>query len=149
MEDGWIGWGWMALQDQGAAPAPQDQGGPRTGQQQPNEGAGAPAKPRGIDPCAQMAFPMVAIFLLFYFIILRPQRRQEQARREQLAALKKNDRVVTVGGIHGTVTNVRPDEDEVTIRVDDVTNTKLRVSRASIARVVRPETDGTGKERAD
>ena len=50
--------------------------------------------------------------------------------------LKKNDRVVTIGGIYGTVVNVQKDLDEVTIKVDENTNTKLRMQRAAIARVI-------------
>jgi preprotein translocase subunit YajC len=55
-----------------------------------------------------------------------------------LSALKKNDRVVTIGGIKGIVTNVQRDADEVTINVDESSGTKLRVTVASIARVERP-----------
>ena len=107
------------------------------------EGPGNPS-----DTCMNLAIPMGAIFILFYFIMLRPQRRKEKQRRDQLASLKKNNHVVTTGGIHGIVTNVKPDEDEVTIRVDDVTNTKLRVSRGSIARVIGPESSD-GSEKGD
>ena len=56
-----------------------------------------------------------------------------------LGALKKNDRVVTVGGIYGWVTNVHREADEVTIRVDEATNTKLRITLGSVARVLGAE----------
>lgn len=88
-----------------------------------------------------MFIPLAIIFVLFYMIVLRPQRRQEAQRKELLGALKKNDRVVTIGGIHGVVTNVNPNRDEVTLRVDDDTNTKLRVTRGSIQRVIAPDAE--------
>jgi preprotein translocase subunit YajC len=56
-----------------------------------------------------------------------------------LENLKKNDHVITTGGIYGVVTNIRSDGDEVSIRVDDTTNTKLRLSRSAIARVIGDE----------
>jgi len=56
-----------------------------------------------------------------------------------LAAVKKNDRVVTIGGIYGVVTNVQREQDEVTIKVDEATNTKLRVTLGSIARIIGEE----------
>jgi preprotein translocase subunit YajC len=56
-----------------------------------------------------------------------------------LSNLKKNDRVVTVGGIYGVVSNVHREADEVTLKVDESTNTKLRVTMASIARVLATE----------
>ncbi len=56
-----------------------------------------------------------------------------------LAAVKKNDRVVTAGGIYGVVTNVHQEADEVTVKVDEATNTKLRVTLSSIVRVLGDE----------
>ena len=56
-----------------------------------------------------------------------------------LTNLKKNDHVLLTNGIFGVVTNIRPDADEVTVRVDESSNTKLRVTRASVARVIVDE----------
>ena len=56
-----------------------------------------------------------------------------------LAAVKKNDRVITAGGIYGVVTNVHREADEVTVKVDEATNTKLRLTLSSITRVVGDE----------
>src|SRR5262249_4935499 len=81
---------------------------------------------------------MAVIFALFYFIILRPQRRrQEQERSSLLTSLKKNDRVLTVAGIYGTVVAVSENEDEVTVKVDD--NVRVRMTKASIARNLSAE----------
>ena len=90
----------------------------------------------------------VAIGFLFYFMILLPERRKQKSHRMQLEGLKKNDRVVTIGGIYGTVMNVQRDTDEVTIKVDEASNTKLRMTLSSIARVVGDETT-TDKAAAD
>jgi len=92
-----------------------------------------------------MLLPFLAIGLLFYFLLLRPQR-QEQARRKQmLTMIKKNDRVITAGGVFGVVTNVNSDADEVTVKVDESTNTKLRMTLSSIARVLGSESDDSSK----
>jgi preprotein translocase subunit YajC len=85
----------------------------------------------------------VPIGLLFYFLLIRPQRREQSQRQSMLSQLKKNDRVITVGGIHGVVTNVHREADEVTIKVDEATNTKLRMTLGSISRVLG---DGTSSD---
>jgi preprotein translocase subunit YajC len=87
----------------------------------------------------QSMLPFVAIFVLFYFLLIRPQKREQSRRRDMLAAVKKNDRVLTAGGVYGIVTNVRPDADEVTIKVDESTNTKLRMTLSSVTRVMSDE----------
>ena len=76
---------------------------------------------------------------LFYFMILRPQRREQARRVDMLSAIKKNDRVVTIGGLYGVVANVNREADEVTLKVDETTNTKLRVTLSSVARVLGDE----------
>ena len=83
-----------------------------------------------------MLLPFVAIFALFYFILIRPQRREQARRQAMLGAVKKNDRVLTAGGVYGVVANVNRDADEVTVKVDEATNTKLRLTLSSIARVL-------------
>jgi len=82
-------------------------------------------------------FPLFAILgVLFYVMILRPQRGEQRRRQEMLAGVKKNDKVVTIGGIYGVVTNVRAEADEITIKVDETANAKLRMTLGSIARVL-------------
>lgn len=80
--------------------------------------------------------PLIAIFFLFYFLILRPQKNKEQAMRTMIDSLKEKDRVVTLGGIHGVVTNVQRDQEMVTVRIDESTGAKIRVGASAIARVV-------------
>lgn len=76
---------------------------------------------------------MVLLGLMFYMFILGPDRRTRREQADMLANLKKNDQVVTIGGIKGTVTNIK--EEEVTIRIDDANNTRLRVLRSAISRI--------------
>jgi preprotein translocase subunit YajC len=82
---------------------------------------------------------VVPIGILFWLLLIRPQRKEQAQRQSLLAAIKKNDRVVTIGGIYGVVTNVHREADEVTIKVDEATNTKLRLTLGSIARVLAEE----------
>lgn len=97
-------------------------------------------KPAGdMTALLQGLMPFIAIFVLFYFMLIRPQRREQARRREMLDGIQKNDHVITAGGIYGVVTNVQRDADEVTIKVDEATNTRLRMTLSSIARVVGDE----------
>jgi len=82
---------------------------------------------------------LMIIMGLFYFMILRPQKNKERVFRTMVDGLKEKDRVVTIGGIHGVVTNVVRDRDEVTIRIDESTGAKIRVGTSAIARVVTDE----------
>ena len=77
--------------------------------------------------------------MLFYFLMIRPQRREQSRRVQMLGGVKKNDRVVTIGGVYGVVANVNREADEVTLKVDETTNTKLRITLSSIARVLGDE----------
>ena len=90
-------------------------------------------------PSWDMWLPFVAIGLLFYFLLIRPERKKRNELGKMLDNLKKNDRVVTIGGIYGVVVNIAPNSEEVTIRVDEGTNTKLRILRSAISRVLTDE----------
>lgn len=101
------------------------------------QGQGGAAQPSA-SPLG-LLLPMLAIGLLMYVMLIRPQRRDKQTRDAMIASLKKNDHVVTVSGIYGVVTNVRPEADEVTVRVDETSNTRLRMTMNSILRVLGDE----------
>jgi preprotein translocase subunit YajC len=81
-------------------------------------------------------FPLLLIGLLFYFILLRPERRKQKDHASLLANLKKNDRVVTIGGIYGKVFDVQREQDRVSLKVDEANNTKIDVTFGAIARVI-------------
>jgi len=78
-----------------------------------------------------MFLPLILIFIVFYFFIIRPQKKKEDTRKQMIEAVKKGDRVVTVGGVHGTVNQV--DEASVLVQVDS--NTKLRIEKSALASV--------------
>ncbi len=94
--------------------------------------------PQGAD--LMMFAPLILIGIVFYFLLLRPQRKEQASREAMLAALKKNDKVQTIGGIMGSVANISPDGQEVTLKVDD--NTRIRFVRSAIQRVHSSEGDG-------
>jgi preprotein translocase subunit YajC len=81
--------------------------------------------------------PFVMIFVVFYFLILKPQSREKRRTRDMLGNLKKNDKVATVGGIVGTVANISNDGKEITLKVDD--NTRLKFLRTHIGQVLTDE----------
>lgn len=91
----------------------------------------------------QMLLMMLPIVVLFYLLFIRPQRKEQSTRQTMLDNMKKNDRIVTVGGILGVVTNVDREKREVTIKVDEGSGTKLRMTLNSIARVL---TDDPSKQ---
>jgi len=76
--------------------------------------------------------PLIAIVAIFYFLILRPQKKRQQETQKMLSALRKGDRIVTIGGIHGIIQSVR--ESTVIVKVDE--NVKLEFNRAAISGVV-------------
>ena len=92
--------------------------------------------------------PLAVIMILLYFMLVRPQKRKEQEFRDMVHNLKENDRVVTIGGIHGVVTNVQRDAERVTIRVDEATGAKLKVNMSAIARVMTGEEQESGASAA-
>jgi preprotein translocase subunit YajC len=87
----------------------------------------------------QVLFLYVPIGLIFYFLVIRPQKQQQKKIKEMLANLKKNDEIVTTGGIHGTVAIVK--ETTVVVRVDE--GCRIEFDREAIAMVksteVKPE----------
>lgn len=87
--------------------------------------------------------PIVGLFFLFYFIFIVPERRKKAEEARMMSTLKKNDRVVTIGGIHGTVVSTAGDTKVVTIRIDD--NTRIKLNRTAIAQVISDK-DSPGKE---
>ena len=109
----------------------------------PNQGPGA-----GNNQLFQLIFMGSVIMAVFYFMLIRPNKKREQERKSMLSALRKNDHVVTVGGIKGIVANVKPEEDEVVLKIDEATGAKLRVVLSSIARVIAAE-EGAATEKKE
>ena len=78
---------------------------------------------------------MYALPVLMLIMLFRSNSRQKREQQNALAALKKNDKVVTAAGLLGVVVAIKDNEDEVTLRVDDTSNTRIRVLRSSIVRI--------------
>ena len=77
--------------------------------------------------------PFIFIFIIFYFLLIRPQKTKELEHSKMLEKLDKNDEVVTSGGIHGTIVNVK--EKSVILRVDD--NVKIEIEKSCISYVIK------------
>jgi len=77
--------------------------------------------------------PLIVIFAIFYFMIIRPQQKRERDRKNMLANLQEGDEVVTIGGIFGKILNLK--DDVVTLDVGD--KIKIKVTRAAIGNVLK------------
>ena len=78
--------------------------------------------------------PLILIFAVMYLFMFRGPKKKQQEHNKMVKSLSKNDRVRTIGGIFGTVLDVR--DDEIVLKVDESTNTKMRVSPQAIAAVL-------------
>jgi preprotein translocase subunit YajC len=92
--------------------------------------AQAPAAAGGGSPFGQLGgiVPMIAIFAIFYFLVIRPQSKKAKEHQQMLSELKKGDEVVTQGGIIGKISGIS--EKELTLQVQE--GVRLRVTRASV-----------------
>lgn len=81
--------------------------------------------------------PLILIFVVFYFLLIRPQQKKMKEHREMLASLKRNDRIVTSGGLVGTITRVKDGSDEVEVEI--APNVRVTVVRGMISSIVRPQ----------
>ncbi len=82
-------------------------------------------------PWMQMA-PFILIFVVMYLLLFRGPRKKQQQHKQMVQSLKKNDRVRTIGGIIGTVVDVKGDE--ITLKVDESNNTKIKVASSAIGK---------------
>jgi len=99
--------------------------------------ATTPTAPSILDQVLQMLPMFVMIVVIFYFVIYRPQKQQREKHKTMLSDLKKGDKVVTTGGIWGTVTNLG--KETVTLQVAE--NAKIKVVRDHIARIRGEDND--------
>ena len=84
------------------------------------------------------------IILIFYFLIIRPQRKRDKEAKDMLAAIKKGDKIVTIGGIRGTVAVVK--ESTVIVKVDD--NTRIEFSKNAISAVLNKKEESSSEKPA-
>lgn len=77
--------------------------------------------------------PIAAIFLIFYFLLIRPQQKQQQEHEKMLKDLKKGDRILTTGGLYGTIVGLKGDDD---LEVKFSETVKLIVARTAVAKLL-------------
>jgi preprotein translocase subunit YajC len=89
--------------------------------------------PQGQTPNSllSLVFPFILIYGIFYFLIIRPQRKKEKEHQQTLSNLNKNDEIITVGGIHATIVNVK--DKTIVARIDD--NVKIELEKSSVVHV--------------
>ncbi|PHK96753.1 preprotein translocase subunit YajC [Pseudoroseomonas rhizosphaerae] len=80
--------------------------------------------------------PLMLIFVVFYFLLIRPQQKRAKEHRAMLTQLKRNDRIITAGGIIGTVTKVKEGSEEVEIEI--APNVRINVVRNTISTLIKP-----------
>ena len=102
-------------------------------------GGGQPASPGAESPSMLVTmFPFVLMFVILYLLIIRPQQRKQKDHQRMIDELKKGDRVVTSGGVHGTITGIKDKEDILMVQV--AKDVQIEVSRGSISKVAERKT---------
>ena len=98
--------------------------------------AASAAQPSGFAALANMLFLPLALFLIFWVLVFRPQSKRAKEHQAEIMGIKKGDDIITGGGIRGRVTKVTDDEAEVEI----ASGVKVRVMKSTISGVVKPKT---------
>ena len=88
------------------------------------------------NPMMQFLPLLIIMFAIMYFLIIRPQKTKEKKRLAMISNVRKQDKIVTTGGVHGVVVSVK--ESEVIIRVDDAKDVKLKIDKSAITSVTAP-----------
>lgn len=91
------------------------------------------------NPMMQFLPLMIIMFAVMYFLIIRPQKQKEKKRKEMISNVRKQDKVVTAGGVHGVVVSVK--ENEVIVRVDDTKDVKIKVDKSALTSVSVPRSE--------
>jgi preprotein translocase subunit YajC len=93
--------------------------------------------PAGGGGLSSILFLILPMFLIMYFMVIMPQQRQRKRMQQMLSALKTGDKVITNGGIYGTINGI--DGDSVILKISTEPQVKIRISRAAIAQVEASE----------
>ncbi len=102
------------------------------GEQAASGGGASPAA----NPLMQM-FPLILIFVLFYFVLIRPQQKRQKEHQKLVAALKTGDHVITSSGIHGMIANVK----DRTVVVKIAENVKVEFDRSAVVTVLKTDSE--------
>ena len=98
----------------------------------------------GTSPLFMLFIMLPAILIIMWILMVNPSKKQEERLRKMLNALEKNDKVMTVGGVIGTVHSIDKEQNEIVLKVDDANNTRIRFHLTAIS-VVFPKDDGGSK----
>ncbi len=104
------------------------------------------AAPAGGSDMLVQFLPLILIFVVFYFLLIRPQQKKMKEHKTMLSAIRRGDRVVTGGGIIGTVVKVGPPDDELTVEIAE--NVRVRCVRSTV-NLVLAKTEPAGKSGGD
>ncbi len=88
------------------------------------------------NPMMQFLPLLIIMFAIMYFLIIRPQKTKEKKRLAMISNVRKQDKIVTTGGMHGVVASVK--ENEVIVRVDDTKDVKVKIDKSAIASLTAP-----------
>lgn len=88
--------------------------------------------------------PWIAIILIFYFLLIRPQAKRQKQHQQMLRQLKKGDRVVTSGGIHGVIVSIKENSNILTVKIAD--KVRIDVDRSSISRAILGDSEDDAKK---
>jgi preprotein translocase subunit YajC len=83
-------------------------------------------------PSLMQFLPFILLFVVMYLILFRGPRKKQQQHKQMMQALAKSDRVQTIGGIIGTVVDIK--DEEITLKIDESNNTKMKILRSAISR---------------
>jgi preprotein translocase subunit YajC len=77
--------------------------------------------------------PIILMFVIFYFLLIRPQQKRQKDHRSMVSSLKKGDRIITSGGLHGRITGI----DDATLTVEIADKVRVKVARANVSAMVQ------------
>ncbi|MBN2589617.1 MAG: preprotein translocase subunit YajC [Sedimentisphaerales bacterium] len=97
-------------------------------------GNGAPLQKEATKTPNMFTYLLPVVMIVMVFLMFRAPQKQKKERKKLEQSLEKNDRILTIGGIYGTIVDIK--DDEVTLKVDESNNTKIKVTRSAIGRNV-------------
>ncbi|MBI1850806.1 MAG: preprotein translocase subunit YajC [Planctomycetes bacterium] len=110
----------------------------------PASDAPATAAPNPMAQMIQMVVMFGGIVGIMWFLVIRPQKKQQKERQAMLSSLRKNDKILSTGGIYGVVMNVK--DDEVVVRIDDSANIRVKMARSAVAEITSRDGEDDEKE---
>ena len=104
--------------------------------QDPNSMNGGGTTQKPVSPLASF-LPIILLFIVMYMFLLRGPRKKQQQHKQMVQSLQKNDRIQTIGGIIGTIVDIK--DNEVTLKIDESNNTKIKILRSAIGKNMSKE----------